>query len=128
MSVSVRYIVDDVDRAIQFYTTLLGFTVDLHRGAGFAGLSRGELKLLLSTPEGGVAAGPRMPDGSMPAPGGWLRFQLEVPDIEATVNKLIAGGGKLRGDIVRGHAAKLALVEDPAGNPVELAQPYKAEP
>lgn len=123
MLVSVRYIVDDLEAAIDFYTSLLGFTVDLHPGPGFAGLSHGDFKLLLSTPNGGVAAGPSLPDGSGPAPGGWLRFRMELRDIETTVKQLRARGGKIRGAIISGHTGKMAIIEDPAGNPVELFQP-----
>ena len=85
MPVSVRYIVDDVDAAIPFYTDMLDFKVDMHFGQAFASLSRGDLRLLLNKPGGAGGAGQSMPDGRAPAPGGWLRFQIEVPDIEATV-------------------------------------------
>jgi catechol 2,3-dioxygenase-like lactoylglutathione lyase family enzyme len=123
MTVSVRYIVNDVDAAIPFYTDLLGFKVDMHAGPGFASLSRGELRLLLNRPGGGGGAGQSMPDGRAPAPGGWLRFQVEVPDIEATVAKLKAAGAPLRSEIITGFGGKQVLVEDPSGNPVEIFQP-----
>lgn len=123
MTVSVRYIVNDVDAAIPFYTELLGFKVDMQAGPGFAMLSRGELRLLLNRPGGGGGAGQSMPDGRAPAPGGWLRFQVEVPDIEATVAKLKAAGAPLRSEIITGFGGKQVLVEDPSGNPVEIFQP-----
>ena len=123
MPVSVRYIVDDVDAAIPFYTSLLDFRVDMHPGPGFASLSRGDLRLLLNRPGGGGGGGQSMPDGRAPAPGGWLRFQIEVPDIEATVAKLRAAGASLRSEIIAGMGGKQVLVEDPSGNPVELFEP-----
>ena len=123
MPVSVRYIVDDVDAAIPFYTSLLDFKVDMHPGQGFSSLSRGDLRLLLNRPGGGGGAGQSMPDGRAPAPGGWLRFQIEVPDIEATVAKLRAAGASLRSEIIAGMGGKQVLVEDPSGNPVELFEP-----
>jgi catechol 2,3-dioxygenase-like lactoylglutathione lyase family enzyme len=122
--VSVRYIVDDVDDAVPFYTGLLDFKVDMHPGPGFASLSRGDLRLLLNKPGGGGGAGQSMPSGTAPAPGGWLRFQLEVPDIETTVAKLKASGARFRSDVITGQGGKQILVEDPSGNPIELFQPF----
>jgi catechol 2,3-dioxygenase-like lactoylglutathione lyase family enzyme len=106
MAVSVRYIVDDADEAIGFYEGLLGFSVDMHPGPGFAALSLGDLRLLINKPGGGGGAGQSMPSGEAPAPGGWLRFQLEVPDIESTVEKLKAAGGRFRSDIITGQGGK----------------------
>jgi catechol 2,3-dioxygenase-like lactoylglutathione lyase family enzyme len=126
--ISVRYIVDDVDAAIPFYTDLLDFKVDMHPGPGFASLSRGDLRLLLNKPGGGGGAGQSMPDGRAPAPGGWLRFQLEVPDIDATFDKLKAAGATFRSEVITGNGGKQALVEDPSGNPVELFQPFESGP
>ena len=126
--ISVRYIVDDVDAAIPFYTDLLGFKVDMHPGPGFASLSRGDLRLLLNKPGGGGGAGQSMADGRAPAPGGWLRFQLEVPDIDATFDKLKAAGATFRSEVITGNGGKQALVEDPSGNPVELFQPFEGGP
>jgi catechol 2,3-dioxygenase-like lactoylglutathione lyase family enzyme len=126
--ISVRYIVDDVDAAIPFYTDLLGFKVDMHPGPGFASLSRGDLRLLLNKPGGGGGAGQSMADGRAPAPGGWLRFQLEVPDIDATFDKLKAAGANFRSEVITGNGGKQALVEDPSGNPVELFQPFEGGP
>jgi catechol 2,3-dioxygenase-like lactoylglutathione lyase family enzyme len=123
MTVSVRYIVNNVAAAIPFYTELLGFSIDMNPAPGFAMLSRGDLRLLLNRPGGGGGAGQSMPDGRTPAPGGWLRFQVEVPDIEATVAKLKAAGAPLRSEIITGFGGKQVLVEDPSGNPVEIFQP-----
>ena len=123
MTVSVRYIVHDVDAAISFYTDLLGFTVDTHPGPGFASLSSGDLRLLLSRPGGGGGAGQSMPTGETPAPGGWLRFQHPVSDIEAVVREMKSAGAHFRSEIITGNGGKQVLVEDPSGNPVELFQP-----
>jgi catechol 2,3-dioxygenase-like lactoylglutathione lyase family enzyme len=126
-SVSVRYIVDDVDAAIDFYCRELGFHEDMHPAPTFAMLSRGDLRLVLSAPGGGPGGGAAMPDGSVPAPGGWNRFQLEVDDIEAIVARLRDAGATFRNDIVSGVGGKQILVEDPAGNPIELFQPTRPE-
>jgi catechol 2,3-dioxygenase-like lactoylglutathione lyase family enzyme len=122
MQASVRYIVDDVDTAIPFYTDMLDFKVDMRLGPGFASLSRGDLRLLLNKPGGVGGAGQSMPDGRVPAPGGWLRFQIDVPDLEATVANLKAAGASLRSEIIVGRGGKQVLVDDPSGNPVELFQ------
>lgn len=123
MSVSVRYIVTDVDEAMSFYTELLGFTVDMHPAPGFAALARGELRLLLNRPGAG-GAGQSMPNGQVPAPGGWNRIQLDVVDIEATVRTLLAAGARFRNEIVTGNGGKQTLVEDPSGNVIELFEPF----
>lgn len=123
--VNVRYIVKDVDAVIPFYTDMLGFKVDMHPAPGFASLSRGDLQLLLNRPGAG-GAGQAMPDGQVPVPGGWNRIQIEVEDIEATVEKLRSAGGRFRNDIVIGNGGKQVLIEDPSGNPIELFQPLKA--
>lgn len=125
--VSVRYIVDDVDAAIAFYCSQLGFHEDMHPAPTFAMLSHGDLRLVLSAPGGGPGGGGAMPDGRLPQPGGWNRFQLEVDDIEANVARLREGGATFRNDIVTGAGGKQILVEDPSGNPVELFQPTRAE-
>jgi catechol 2,3-dioxygenase-like lactoylglutathione lyase family enzyme len=122
--VSVRYIVDDVDAAVPFYTDLLDFKVDMHPGPGFASLSHGDLRLLLNKPGGGGGAGQSMPSGTAPTPGGWLRFQLDVPDLETTVAKLKASGARFRSDVITGQGGKQILIEDPSGNPIELFQPF----
>ena len=125
--VSVRYIVDDVDAAIGFYCRRLGFQEVMHPAPTFAMLSRCDLRLVLSAPGGGPGGGAAMPDGTVPTPGGWNRFQLEVDDIEATVADLREHGARFRNDIVDGVGGKQILVEDPAGNPVELFQPTREE-
>ncbi|MGH8933666.1 MAG: VOC family protein [Egibacteraceae bacterium] len=120
--VSVRYIVRDIDQAIAFYQRL-GFNVELRPGPGFAMLIREDLRLLLSTPEGGGGAGQAMPDGSLPQPGGWNRFQIEVDDLEATVERLASSGVTFRSEVITGRGGKQVLADDPSGNPVELFQP-----
>jgi len=123
--VSVRYIVSDVDAAIPFYTDMLGFKVDMRPAPGFASLSRGDLQLLLNRPGAG-GAGQAMPDGRLPAPGGWNRIQIEVEDLEATVEKLKRAGARFRNEIVTGGGGKQVLAEDPSGNPIELFQSFRA--
>jgi catechol 2,3-dioxygenase-like lactoylglutathione lyase family enzyme len=122
-TVSVRYIVDDVDTAIDFYCRQLGFHEDMHPAPTFAMLSRGDLRLILSAPGGGPGGGQAMADGTVPKPGGWNRFQLEVADLETTVEELRQHGAQFRNDIVTGVGGKQILVEDPAGNPIELFEP-----
>ena len=126
-SVSVRYIVDNVDAAIAFYCGQLGFDELMHPAPAFAMLQRGELRLVLSAPGGGAGGGQAMPDGTTPTPGGWNRFQLEVADLAATVDELSAAGAHFRNDIVAGVGGKQILVEDPSGNPVELFEPTLPE-
>ena len=121
--VSVRYIVSSVDAAIPFYTDLLGFKVDMHPAPGFASLSRGDLQLLLNQPSAG-GAGQAMSNGQFPAPGGWNRIQLDVVDLDATVQILRESGARFRNEIVTGNGGKQILIEDPSGNPVELFQPF----
>ena len=126
-TVSVRYIVDDVDAAIEFYCDRLGFEEVMHPAPTFAMLSHGDLRLVLSAPAGGPGGGAAMPDGTLPQPGGWNRFQLEVGEIEAAVERLRAAGATFRNEIVTGVGGKQILVEDPSGNPVELFEPTRAE-
>jgi catechol 2,3-dioxygenase-like lactoylglutathione lyase family enzyme len=126
-TVSVRYIVDDVDAAIAFYCGSLGFTEVMHPGPGFAMLEREDLRLNVNKPGGGGGAGEAMPDGSVPAPGGWNRFVLQVDDLDATVEALRATGAQLRSDIIEGRGGRQVVVDDPAGNPVELFQPTRRE-
>lgn len=121
--VGVRYIVDDVDAAIEFYCRELGFHEEMHPAPSFAMLSHGNLRLVLSAPGGGPGGGHAMPDGSLPQPGGWNRFQLEVDDIGATAARLHEHGARFRNEIVTGVGGKQILVEDPAGNPIELFEP-----
>ena len=126
-TVSVRYIVNDVDAAIAFYTNHLGFAEVMHPAPAFAMLSRGDLRLVLSAPGGGPGGGQAMPDGTMPQPGGWNRFAIEVADLADTVDQLRGHGVRFRNDIVTGTGGKQILAEDPSGNPVELFEPILPE-
>lgn len=119
--VSVRYMVDDVDAAVAFYTKHLGFTVRMNAAPAFADVARGQLRLLLSGPTS--SAGRPMPDGAVPAPGGWNRIHLVVSDIAAEVERLRAADVPFRNDIVKGPGGQQILLEDPAGNVVELFEP-----
>jgi catechol 2,3-dioxygenase-like lactoylglutathione lyase family enzyme len=119
--VSVRYIVDDVDAAIGFYSGQLGFEVDMHPAPTFAMLSQGDLRLLLSAPGPG-GGGQAMPDGRVPEPGGWNRIQIQVDDLDAEVGRLRAAGASFRNEIVQGVGGRQILLDDPSGNPVELFQ------
>jgi catechol 2,3-dioxygenase-like lactoylglutathione lyase family enzyme len=123
-NISVRYIVDDVDAAVDFYTSRFQFEVGMRPGPGFAMLRRGELRLLLNSPGGGGGAGQSLSDGSRPEPGGWNRFQLQVDDLDSTVDGLRRAGVDFRGDVITGRGGRQALVVDPAGNLVELFQPF----
>jgi catechol 2,3-dioxygenase-like lactoylglutathione lyase family enzyme len=125
--VSVRYIVDDVDAAIDFYCRELGFKEVMHPAPSFAMLSREELRLVLTAPGGGPGGGQAMPDGTLPEPGGWNRFQLEVDDIEEIVGRLRDHAARFRNDIITGVGGKQILLEDPSGNPIELFQPIIPE-
>lgn len=122
-TVSVRYIVDDVDAAISFYTRHLGFHEEMHPAPTFAMLSRGDLRLVLSAPSGAGGGGQAMPDGTTPEPGGWNRFSLEVPDLVGAVATLRLAGVHFRNDIVTGVGVKQVLLDDPSGNPIELFEP-----
>ena len=126
-SVQVRYIVHDVDAAIAFYATHLGFHVDMHPAPAFAMLSRGELRLVLSAPNTESGGGQIMPDGTEPQPGGWNRFAIQVDDLTAVVARLRAAGIHFRNDIVNGVEGKQILIDDPSGNPVELFEPTRPE-
>ena len=118
---SVRYLVDDVDKAIDFYTTHLGFTVGFNAAPAFAEVLRGPLRLLLSGP---TSSGARpMPDGATPTPGGWNRIHLIVDDIAAEAARLRAAGVTFRNDIISGPGGQQVLLHDPAGNLVELYEP-----
>jgi catechol 2,3-dioxygenase-like lactoylglutathione lyase family enzyme len=119
--VSVRYLVDDVEAAVDFYTANLGFTADSVMLPAFADVRRGNLRLLLSGPAS--SAGRPMPDGRAPSPGGWNRIHLIVADINAEVARLRAAGVPFRNDVVTGPGGRQILLDDPAGNPVELFQP-----
>jgi catechol 2,3-dioxygenase-like lactoylglutathione lyase family enzyme len=126
-TVSVRYIVHDVDAAIDFYCGELGFVEVMHPAPTFAMLERDDLRLVLSAPGGGPGGGQAMPDGTLPAPGGWNRFVLEVEDLAAAVDRLRADGCRFRNEIVVGVGGKQILVEDPSGNAVELFEPSRSE-
>jgi catechol 2,3-dioxygenase-like lactoylglutathione lyase family enzyme len=119
--VNVRYLVDDVERAVAFYTEHFGFELRSSAAPAFADVVRGSLRLLLSGPQS--SAGRPMPDGRVPEPGGWNRIHLIVDDIEREVERLRAAGLSFRNDIVTGPGGRQILVDDPAGNPVELFQP-----
>jgi catechol 2,3-dioxygenase-like lactoylglutathione lyase family enzyme len=123
---SVRYIVDDVDAAVAFYTELLGFEVVMRPAPPFAMLERGDLRLLLNAPTGPGGAAQPMPDGRVPEPGGWSRFQLVVEDLDAEVARLRGGGATFRNEIVTGIGGRQILLDDPAGNCVELFEPPAA--
>lgn len=118
---SVRYIVDDVERALDFYTTHFGFTVRSSAAPAFADVVRGRLRLLLSGPAS--SAGRPMPDGRVPAPGGWNRIHLIVDDIAGEVERLRAAGLTFRNDIVTGPGGRQIVLDDPSGNAIELFQP-----
>jgi catechol 2,3-dioxygenase-like lactoylglutathione lyase family enzyme len=126
-TVSVRYIVDEVDTAIAFYRDRLGFSEVMHPAPTFAMLERGDLRLVLSAPSAAAGGGQSMPDGTAPQPGGWNRFQLEVSDLEATVEQLQRAGASFRNQIVTGVGGKQILLEDPSGNPIELFEPTRRE-
>ena len=118
---SVRYLVDDVDAAVDFYTTHLEFRLGLNAAPAFAEVLRGPLRLLLSGP---TSSGARpMPDGATPVPGGWNRIHLIVDDIAVEVERLRAAGVRFRNDIISGPGGQQVLLHDPAGNLIELFQP-----
>jgi catechol 2,3-dioxygenase-like lactoylglutathione lyase family enzyme len=121
--VQVRYIVNNVDEAITFYTQQLGFKLDMHPAPPFAMLSRNDLRLVLSAPNPAAGGGQAMPDGTQQEPGGWNRFSIEVEDLQAFVEKLRKAGVHFRNNIVSGVGGKQIIVDDPSGNPVELFEP-----
>ena len=122
-AVQVRYIVFDVDAAIEFYVKRLGFTLVMHPAPAFAMLSRGGLRLVLSSPNPAGGGGQSMPDGTRQQPGGWNRFSIEVDDIASIVEVLRNAGVRFRNDIVAGVGGKQIIAEDPSGNPIELFEP-----
>ena len=123
---SVRYIVHDVDDALAFYTTHLGFTERMNASPAFADVVRGNLRLLLSGPTS--SGGRQLPDGRMPASGGWNRIHLIVDDIEAEIARLTERGVTFRSEVVRGPGGAQVVLDDPSGNPVELFQPAARTP
>jgi catechol 2,3-dioxygenase-like lactoylglutathione lyase family enzyme len=129
-TVSVRYIVDDVDAAIDFYCDQLGFEQQMHPDPAFAMLTNGDLRLVLVAPVGpdhpGGGSRP-MPDGTKQQPGGWNRIMLQVTDLEDTIHRLRPRGVQFRNEIVTGIGSKQILVQDPAGNVVELFEPIRSE-
>jgi predicted enzyme related to lactoylglutathione lyase len=120
-TISIRYMIDDVPAAVEFYTTRLSFTLEINAGPAFAAVSRDGVRLLLS---GKASSGRRaMPDGRQPVPGGWNRIQIQVDDLEAMVKRLSDEGMKFRNDIITGPGGSQILLDDPSGNPIELFQP-----
>ncbi len=126
-TVTMRYFVRNTDDAIAFYRDRLGFAVDMHPNPSFAMLSRGDLRLALNVPGEGPGAGKAMADGTLPQPGGWNRFQLEVQDLESLVGRLRGEGVHFRNDLLEGMGGKQILAEDPSGNLVELFEPTRPE-
>lgn len=126
-TVSVRYIVSDVDAALAFYRDALGFTEIMHPAPAFAMLALGDLRLLLTAPGGGGGGGQAMADGTLPEPGGWNRFAIEVPDVTSAAERLRGLGVTLRSEVITGIGGKQVLVEDPSGNLVELFEPTVPE-
>jgi len=122
-AVNVRYMVEDVDAAVAFYTTHFGFTLGSNMAPAFADVIRGPLRILLSGPTS--SAGRPMPDGRKPGPGCWNRIHFVVDDIEAEVARLRAAGVRFRSEIVTGPGGKQIVLDDPSGNPIELFQPAR---
>jgi catechol 2,3-dioxygenase-like lactoylglutathione lyase family enzyme len=125
-SPNIRYIVEDVDAAVAFYTKRLGFQVDFRPAPSFAIVSRGDLRLAINATEGPGGASQPMPDGRKPHPGGWNRILLEVADLDEKTEELRAAGVPLRGRIIDGIGGRQILIEDPSGNPIELFEPKKS--
>ena len=120
-TVSIRYMIDDVPAAIEFYTTHLGFSLDHDASPAFASVTRDGVRLLLS---GKTSSGRRpMPDGRQPVPGGWNRIHIQVADLAAEVQRLRAAGLKFRNEIITGPGGSQILLDDPSGNPIEIFQP-----
>ena len=120
--VAIRYIVKDIDSSVAFYTHLLGFDVKMKVKDAFAHLTLGDLHLFINQPGAG-GAGQVMPDGAMPAPGGWNRFQIQVKNLEHVYDKLKESGASFRNNIVTGVGGKQVLLKDPSGNLIELFEP-----
>jgi len=122
-TVNVRYMVHDVDAAVAFYTTHFGFTLLSNASPAFADVTKGDLRLLLSGPTS--SAGRAMPDGRVPAPGGWNRIHFVVEDLATEVERLRAAGVQFRNEIISGPGGSQIVLDDPSGNPVELFQPAR---
>ena len=122
-TVQVRYIVNDVVAAIDFYCNQLGFQLIMHPAPAFAMLTRGDLRLVLSAPNPSAGGGQPMPDGRQQEPGGWNRFSIEVEDLSSLVERLKRAGTRFRNEIVTGVGGKQTIAEDPSGNPIELFEP-----
>lgn len=121
-TVTIRYFANDVGKAVAFYRDRLGFDLQMHPAPGFAMLACGNLRLLLNAPGAG-GAGQAMPDGTVPSPGGWNRLQIEVENLDAIVERLRNERVVFRNETVEGKGGRQILLEDPAGNPIELFQP-----
>ena len=121
--VNIRYIVEDVDAAIEFYINMLDFKMELHPASEFAILSKDNIRLLLNRPLGQGGGGQRLADGTVPSPGGWNRFVIMTPDLESKVNSLKTAGCKFRSEIITGVGGRQILLMDPSGNLVELFEP-----
>lgn len=121
--VNIRYIVEDVDAAIEFYINMLDFKMELHPASEFAILSKDNIRLLLNRPLGQGGGGQRLADGTVPSPGGWNRIVITTPDLESKVNSLKSAGCKFRSEIITGVGGRQILLMDPSGNLVELFEP-----
>jgi len=125
--VQIRYIVNNIDEAIAFYTEQLGFNLEMHPAPAFAMLSRNDLRLVLSAPNPSGGGGQPMPDGTRQVPGGWNRFAIQVNDINSMVETLRKSGVHFRNNIVTGVGGKQIIIDDPSGNPIELFEPALPE-
>jgi len=126
-AVHVRYIVNDVQSAIDFYTNQLGFQLVMHPAPAFAMLTRGDLRLVLSASNPAAGGGQPMPDGRVQQPGGWNRFAIQVDDLAPLVERLRSAGAHFRNQIVTGVGGKQIILDDPSGNPIELFEPLLPE-
>jgi len=126
-AVQVRYIVNDMQSAIDFYTNQLGFQLVMHPAPAFAMLTRGDLRLVLSASNPAAGGGQPMPDGRVQQPGGWNRFAIQVDDLAPLVERLRSAGAHFRNQIVTGVGGKQVILDDPSGNPIELFEPLLPE-
>lgn len=125
--VQIRYIVNNVEEAVKFYTSNLGFKLEMHTAGAFAMLSLEDFRLVLSVPNSSSAGARPMPDGAQQSPGGWNRFSIVLSDLSKTVERLTEAGVHLRSDIRSGIGGKQVIIDDPSGNPIELFEPVPAE-